>query len=1133
MKTLRARLLLVVSMALVPVLAFQTYTESQARLSRERLVEDEAVRLLHLVSAEQRRIFDGAEQLLGALTAAPSVQENLHEHCQRMLANLLERSPRYLSAAVIGLDGHILCRPGAIDPRIDVSDRDYFRDALRSGGFTVGTFDIGRITGQPSLHLAMPFRNPGGVVAGVVEVALSIDWLRRQLASLALPPGTVVSITDRNGTYLALHPGGGDLIGQPLSDENRFFFAGNEIRVVPWTSSEGDHPRVVAYSPPGADPWGLGIGLGLDRTMIFATVTQANRTGLLLIAGGALLALLMTSVVGTRLVREPVDRLLRVAERWRNGELGARTGLSRQRSEFGRLAVAFEAMAAAQEAREHALRIALESTTDGVMVFDRAWRFTYLNEHAKARIPNGGDMLGRMVWEAFPGSENSPFAEAYRRAMATGVPTQVCANSAALAGFFEAHAYPSKDGLTVFFRDLTEEHRIAAALRQSEALFRAIFDQAAVGIGLVSLDLTWQTVNDSLCAITGWTREEMLGRATIELAHPDDREVSRARARALVAGEIAISTEERRFMRKDGSIVWLNSTVSVLRDADGRPELLIVVAEDVTARVQAEAALRESETRLQLAREAAGFGIWDWNMVDGQAIWSEEKWRQHGYEPRPGAAPQELWLASVHPDDRARLEVEWDVAVATPGQPFGSEYRVVWPDGTVRWLLARGTIVRDAAGRPVRVVGLSMDVTASRETEAALRRLSSDLEERVREEVGAREAAQARAAHAERMQALGQLAGGIAHDFNNVLQGIAGAAALIERRAKDEAGVRRFARLVTEATERGASITRRLLGFGRRADLRAEALDAASVLYGLREILVHTLGAGIDVQVRLGDGLAPLLADKGQLETILVNLATNARDAMPDGGRLLLAAAGEAVSAHGARHRAGLSPGHYVRLTVADTGTGMSAATLARATEPFFTTKKPGAGTGLGLAMAKGFAEQSGGALAIESSPGRGTTVTLWLPEARAERPAGLLAAPAAPNSAGAGTATAIRVLVVDDESLVRETIAAFLESENYAVSVAASGAQALARLQAGETVDALVTDLSMPGMDGLALIRAVHDRLPGLPAILLTGYADDGVALAVDGAVTGSFSLLRKPVSALHLVDRIRALLATPAATR
>jgi CheY-like chemotaxis protein len=310
-------------------------------------------------------------------------------------------------------------------------------------------------------------------------------------------------------------------------------------------------------------------------------------------------------------------------------------------------------------------------------------------------------------------------------------------------------------------------------------------------------------------------------------------------------------------------------------------------------------------------------------------------------------------------------------------------------------------------------------------------------------------------------------------------------------------------------------------------------IDVAELLHELGEILSHTLGAAVDVRLRLQAGLAPLLADRGQLEAVLVNLATNARDAMPDGGELTLSADHETVAAGAGPVPVGLAPGRYIRLTVADAGVGMDAATLARAREPFFTTKQSGAGTGLGLAMAQAFAEQSGGALVIESQPGIGTTVTLWLPEAVPDAaPEAATAMAAAVRSAARQTAperepaAPARILLVDDEAMIREVLARQLAEAGFEVLSAASGAEALVLAETTH-VDAVITDLSMAGVDGLGVIRGLQARSPGLPAVLLTGYAGDETALALSGALSGTFSLLRKPVTEVQLLDRVRALLA------
>jgi signal transduction histidine kinase/CheY-like chemotaxis protein len=446
--------------------------------------------------------------------------------------------------------------------------------------------------------------------------------------------------------------------------------------------------------------------------------------------------------------------------------------------------------------------------------------------------------------------------------------------------------------------------------------------------------------------------------------------------------------------------------------------------------------------------------------------------------------------------------------------------------------------------------------------------------ERLRIEVAERRNAEAALRQAQKMEAVGQLAGGIAHDFNNVLQAVLGGVGLIRRRAGDPPAVERLAGMVEDAARRGQSVTRRLLAFARRGELRAEALEIGELLGGMREVLAATLGAAVRVEAEAPPGLPPVLADRGQLETVLVNLATNARDAMPRGGTLTLSAAPERVGpapadAAGRRPPGPRAPGDYVRLVVADTGEGMDAATLARAAEPFFTTKPLGQGTGLGLAMARSFAEGSGGAFAIGSEEGRGTRVSLWLPVApgRAAAPVGREgsspkaggAAPAAPATAREAAAAAAapragapvaacpnpargcpRVLLVDDEPTVRETLVAQLRDEGFEVAEAADGASALERLGGGggaggpPAVDVLVTDLAMPGMDGVALIREAQRRRRGLPAILITGYAGDAATLAVGQAVGGgTFTLVRKPVTGAELADRVAALLAAGAERR
>jgi signal transduction histidine kinase len=395
-------------------------------------------------------------------------------------------------------------------------------------------------------------------------------------------------------------------------------------------------------------------------------------------------------------------------------------------------------------------------------------------------------------------------------------------------------------------------------------------------------------------------------------------------------------------------------------------------------------------------------------------------------------------------------------------------------------------------------------------------------EARVRTEVAAREKAQVQAAHAERMSALGQLAGGIAHDFNNILQAVSGGASLIDCHADDRDYVQRQARRIQDAVERGSATSRRLLAFARRDVLVAELIDAADLLKEMDELLAYTIGPSIAIRTEVASGPLAFLADRRQLETVLLNLATNARDAMPNGGVVTVSASSEVLDQD--TRAPPLKAGRYVRISVADTGVGMDAATLARAEEPFFSTKPKGKGTGLGLSMAKGFAEQSGGAFLIASEPGRGARVTLWLPQAE------IAVAPSASESiaAAAKPRRARRcVLVVDDDDLVRDVLMTSLQDAGF-VPLGADGAdQALAHLDRGAEVDALVTDLSMPGPSGWDLIRELQSRQLELPTVLLTGHVGEEASDAAEHPHPRRFLLMQKPVPPAQLAERLTELMA------
>ena len=497
--------------------------------------------------------------------------------------------------------------------------------------------------------------------------------------------------------------------------------------------------------------------------------------------------------------------------------------------------------------------------------------------------------------------------------------------------------------------------------------------------------------------------------------------------------------------------------------------------------------IRAGQERLRVALSAGGLGAWVFDVPTMSLEASPDSKAHYGRGPGDGFTYKDL-MESIDPQDRDLMTAA--VQRCLDGiEDYDVEYRCVWPDGSRHWVQVRGRVEQRVAGEPVRLVGVSLDITERRNAEAALLAFAAELEERVEQRTREREAVAAQLHEAQKLETLGQLTGGVAHDFNNLLTPVIGNLDLLRRVHEDDRSQRLLGGAL-EAAERAKTLVSRLLAFARRQTLEARPINTALVVDGMLDFIRRTLGPQIAVALHVPAGLPPAMVDPNQLELALLNLSVNARDAMPEGGELSICAREEEVDED---NPWSLAPGRYIALRISDTGTGMDEETLRRAIEPFYSTKGVGKGTGLGLSMVHGLAAQSGGALMLDSTLGVGTVATLRLPVAH--RPADRVAVH---HEEPLAVIRPLNILLVDDEEVVRHGTAEMLTALGHRVDEAASGAQALRLLRAG-TYDALISDYLMPGMTGLDLAGDARRIAPGLPVLLISGFADVADGFAAD----------------------------------
>ena len=645
-----------------------------------------------------------------------------------------------------------------------------------------------------------------------------------------------------------------------------------------------------------------------------------------------------------------------------------------------------------------------------------------------------------------------------------------------------------------------------ASISLSEARWAAIVESADDAI--ISIDEHQRiTIFNHGAQITfGYTPAEIIGQQLSVLLPSQSRSAHVAH----VEGFANSAVKSRRMgersrvagRRKDGTEFAAEASISKIVGPSGT--IFTAILRDITQREEASrmlhaqaAELREAHERIKLAMTATGLGLWERDLMSNMVTWSDAMYRIFGRDRGEFDGTPNAVLSFVHPDDRSEFRGTFENAIENRRSTFEHEARIVRPNGKVRWIYQRALMRADPDGNPAEILGVALDITDRKR-----------LDELARQQA---------LVQSQKMEAVGQLTGGLAHDFNNLLTVIIGNLELLDMKLEDPAS-RDLIRRADEAARMGARLTGRLLTFSRKRRLQPTVLSLNETIVNMMELLDRSLGEIVKVNSQLAFGLWLTRVDASEIENAVLNLAINARDAMPSGGTILIETSNVTLAASDIVQSEDTTPGDYVKLAISDTGTGMSPEVAARAFEPFFSTKEPGRGTGLGLSTIYGFVKQSGGFAAIYSELGKGTVVNLYLPRDQS-------GAQIQPASALVGeTVRPVdeTILVVEDNAQLRDLAVRRLEPLGYKLATAASGPAAIAYLDKGQPVDLVFTDVVMPGgMSGLDLMRWLNEHRPDVRVLLTSGFAAELVSETAGAGVDAP--LLRKPYTQAELAAAVR----------
>ncbi len=1127
-----------------------------------RRAEKDVSLLVESIAAQQEQVASGTKYLLSTLARFPAVQSLDADACNTLFRDIKREHPFYSFIGTATADGKVFSASSAFDPgTVDLSDRKHFKEALRTLNFSVGEFVMGRVSKVPSINFAYPVVDSNKNPVAVLLAGFKLNEYAGFVSRMSLPEDSVVIVTDCKGVQLSLHPGQDDIVpGGPISDELYSFISGKSERGIVEAAGADGIKRIYAYKQvflnAEAVPY-LYVIVGVPKHLIIHEAVLETRSNLLILGAVGIIAFFLTWVFGNSMITGPIKRLVMAVKRLGEGELGVRTDLPHTADELGHLAEAFDHMASLLEKREEALESVysemeqrvLERTSELSTSNDALRAEISERELAKSALKESQERLSQ-IFDFLPDPtfviDLSGKVIAWNKAVEdmTGVKVEdilgkgdhecgaafygnrrpilidlvlrpdeetqekysfirkendiILAETDLLLRGWEtrsiaAKARPLYDsagnvvGAIESIRDITLLKKTQEMLRDSESRYRSVVENIQDTFYRTDKNGIMTMVSPSASRLYGAPADKILGEPIENFwMCPSER----AEFYQRLEKDGVVRDYEVVVRRKDGSPLLTSVTSVLRRDKDGSILGVEGVIRDITERKLAE----EERVRLQTAIDqvAEGIIITDKNWVIQYANPALERITGHWMEEIIGRHTSVI-LSDQHDKDFYK-QLRKDHLIS--GEGWTGRLVCKKKDGVFYDAEVTASGVRDKSGELINYVCIYRDVTREAELKRELH-------------------------HAQKMEAIGELAGGIAHDFNNILGVIIGYTELSLLRVSEKSPVRGNLERVLKAASRASDVVKQILAFSRNSEQERKPVQIVPIVREalglLRSSLPSTIRIKQDLKVNPENGI--VLADPTQIHQVLMNLCTNAAHAMRAKGGTLSVRISEAKEVSVDPEHPDLNGGPYISLSVSDTGIGMDAAVMERIFDPYFTTKVQGEGTGLGLSVVQGIVKSHEGKITVSSTPGQGTTFRIFLPKILEQVEADAQDAEQIPPT-GSG-----RILFVDDEQALADLGKEMLESLGYQVTALTSSRHALETFRAcPDEFDLVITDMTMPDLTGRDLAKQVMEIRADIPVVLCTGFSDQINANQAQGA--GICDFVMKPYVCATLAKSIRKLL-------